>query len=201
MNKEQSSQQAARIAAENKPTLDAFRIACSSLFEITAESKEQPFKRKPPIGLRFGVGDNALALAAPRFDYRTKTVLFDSQTVELLIEEQTEQEGKLFYKPVKRLTLSLSASSSRISRFYPKRLEQDAAQLLAGIRLFLDSPNQAIENSLRCAVCGRVLADGLSRARGVGPECIQVVSKWPVYTSCSVFHPVVPVQRELPLEL
>jgi len=201
MNKERIREDAARIAAENKHTLDAFRIACSSLFEVTAESKEQPFRRKPPIGLRFRTGTNGLVLTAPRFDYRTKAVLFDRQTVELLIEEQTQQEDQLFYKPVKRLTLSLSSSSNSISRFYPKRLEQDAAQLLAGIRLFLDSPSRVLENSLRCAVCGRVLADGLSRARGVGPECIQVLSKWPVYTSYSVFHPVVPVQRELPLEL
>lgn len=201
MKRDKIRQEAAQIAAENKATLDAFRIACCSLFVIQTQSKTQLFTRKPSIGLRFRLGTSMLVITAPKFDYRTKTVLVDKQTVELIEQQETEEQGEKFFRPVKRLTLSLSETGNSVGRFYPKRLQQDASQLLEGMKLFLYSPRQMLENSFRCAVCGRVLADGLSRARGVGPECIETVSRWPLYTSCSVFNPVVPVQRELPLEL
>jgi len=200
MSFEQSRELARKIADGNKSTLDAFRLACSDLFQIQVERKEQPFIRKPPIGLRFRLGPNVLAICSPRFDYGSKTVLCRSQTIELIKQEQTERKGEQFFRPVKRLGISLSDKGNHMTRWYRNTLADDALQLLTGIERFLQHPNQQMEGMSHCAVCGRVLSDGQSRARGVGPECIEMVSRWPFYTNKSVFGSQAPVQLELPLE-
>jgi hypothetical protein len=198
MNRDGAWSRARQIVAQNKPTLDAYRIACFSLFELIANSKDQPFERKPPIGLRFRIGYNSLALTAPGFDYGNKIVLCNSQTAELLVEKKKYKNGREFFKPEKRLVLYLSEANTSIRKFYLRTLEQDAELFFNGIKRFLDSPNQMLENSDRCAICRRSLEDGLSKARGVGPECIEKIDKWGLYFGNSVINSAVPLPRELP---
>ncbi|WP_437194633.1 DUF6011 domain-containing protein [Planctomicrobium sp. SH527] len=57
-------------------------------------------------------------------------------------------------------------------------LSFDAAENLVELtKFFLLFPDQVFARSKdRCCCCGRPLTDEISRARGIGPECLRVVN-------------------------
>lgn len=185
MSFEESHQLATRICEGNRSLLDSFRAECAELFRLQAERKGQSFNRKPPIGIRFQVGSNAMAVCAPRFNYQSKAVLCDSQVLELITQQTVERDGDKFYRPTKRLAFRLSLQGPSLARWFRSTVADDALTLLTGLKRFMESPAAQLEGRTHCAICGRILNDGHSKSRGVGPECIEVVSRWPFYSNHS----------------
>jgi hypothetical protein len=198
MDFEESRQLAIRIMEEHRQLLDTFRTACAQLFELQEAAKQKPFLRKPGICLRFRVGPNELATCSPSFNYTRKEVQCWKQVLELIQQEQVERDGKPYFRPIKRLKVSLTEQGTVLMQWYRNRLADDVRLLMAGVEGFLRSPEQQLEGMPHCSICGRKLTDGQSKSRGVGPECIELVSRWPLYSSRSVL-PQPLVQLELPL--
>lgn len=186
MSFQESRELAIRIADGNRELLERFRVTCSELFELQVDRKEKPFSRKPPIGLRFRLASDKLLVCSPNFHYASKQVLCGSQTVELIRQERKECAGKEMFRPVKQMIIGLTEERIRLQRWFRSSLADDSLLVLTGIERFIQSPCDLLQDMSHCAICGRALTDGLSRSRGVGPECIEVVTRWPLYSNRSV---------------
>jgi hypothetical protein len=73
------------------------------------------------------------------------------------------------------LVAFLRADGLRLERVRVDRVGRDAAARLAdGVMHFLDDPAEVFARSSdRCCICGKKLTDDQSRARGIGPDCLQ----------------------------
>lgn len=201
MNTSSNWEQAAQLLKENRQLFDAFRNVCCELFQIQVEQKQQPFKRKPAIGLRFKAEADQLVVCCPQFDSDKKQVRCGDQLLELLVQERTEKDGTEYYRPVQRLKVRLSQDVCYLQRAFKSRALQDVQQLLAAVKGFMEAPELQLQDMENCAICGRKLKDGQSRARGVGPECIEVVRTIPLFSNRSILSSERPSQLKLPLSV
>jgi hypothetical protein len=188
MNTSSNWEQAAQLLKENRQLFDAFRNVCCELFQIQVEQKQQPFKRKPAIGLRFKAEADQLVVCCPQFDSDKKQVRCGDQLLE-------------YYRPVQRLKVRLSQDVCYLQRAFKSRALQDVQQLLAAVKGFMEAPELQLQDMENCAICGRKLKDGQSRARGVGPECIEVVRTIPLFSNRSILSSEQPSQLKLPLSV
>ena len=201
MNTLSNWEQAAQLLKENRQLFDAFRITCCELFQLQAERKEKPFTRKPAIGLRFKAEADQLVVCCPQFDSDKKQVRCGDQLLELLVQERTTKDGTEYYRPIQRLKVRLSQDGCYLQKGYQGRTLQDTQRLLAAVTGFLEAPEQQLQDMANCAICGRKLKDGQSRARGVGPECIELVRTIPLFSNRSILGEKPAEQLQLPLSV
>ena len=88
-----------------------------------------------------------------------------------------------FYQLERQLTLLVVPGCRPIWRRFGADYVQDLKTLLPILEDFLMESAAVLRRSTTyCAICGRHLTDGQSRARGIGPECLHRVSTWFAYT-------------------
>ena len=166
------------------PLLETVRARVAPLWEALVEGKT--FARKPSYGLRlFGADDHTLVGISPSYKRHTKTVESCCHRVEVLGEVErylAPVAPRPFYQLERRLTLVvyLGGATWKLLR---KSAVADLETLVPILEDFLIDPDSVLRRSTTyCAICGRHLTDGQSRARGVGPECLHHVSTWFAYT-------------------
>jgi hypothetical protein len=145
---------------------------------FAAESAGKTYERRPNLSLRLAVEGEppARLLIHPGWVPYHKEL--DTSRVELeLMHEETTPEGKT----KRRLELSVylkTASGAKAGRYYLSQRGVDSAHRLAeSVAAFLRNPAQEFARSAEwCCICGRALTDGVSRARGIGPECLRQAS-------------------------
>jgi Family of unknown function (DUF6011) len=140
-----------------------------------------PLTRKPSLGLRLVAADQQLLVGvSPRWNAHTHTVNLRCAVLDVITEVQgyLEREPPTpFYQLDPALSLALQTDAvprlTRWSRTAPALMPPVVALLTQ----FRADPAAVLKHSTRfCAICGRHLTDGQSRARGVGPECLKHVS-------------------------
>jgi hypothetical protein len=140
------------------------------------------FTRKPNISLRLiADGDpRAKLITLPGWSRHLKQLDVDSLSCELLVERTVGTPGgaglnrrkqasirflRRWGSPPKWHTGMLSASSG----------EHDIRRIVATVRSFVNDSGAVLARCRdNCCICGKGLTDELSRARGIGPECIRI---------------------------
>jgi hypothetical protein len=182
---------------------EAVRAQVSPLWEALVDGKT--FTRKPSYGLRLFAADRqTLVGVSPLYNRRTKTVdsghhLFEvSGDVERYL---SPVDPTPFYQLERRLTLRVQPGALPRWRSFCRSAVEDMATLVPTLEQFLRDPPAVLRRSTtHCAVCGRALTDGQSQARGIGPECVRLVSSFVTCTE-SIFGLVsaVPADEGTPL--
>jgi hypothetical protein len=185
MSFEESRNYARTFSQSNRDSFESFRLACKELFEIRVAQLNPPFKRKPSVGIRFKIDDDHMLVCTPNFIAGRKTVEPDTVLVELITQERLTRNGETYFRPKQKMKLRLTQCCAEFRRWYRNSQVDDSISIMLGMKRFVNSPEQAFSDRDHCALCGRQLIDGQSRSRGIGPECIQVVAKWPLYSSRS----------------
>lgn len=151
--------------------LVAFGAMARDMF-VKQVKEKAPFTRKPSIALRLHGSDPAYRLCvSPYFNHYSKQVVPHRLNLELIHEVPV---GELF-KATKRLTIELIDGQPSSRRWFRDSCIDDAQRVTEIVNAFVRDPADVLRNCLgRCAICGRKLSDGTSRARGVGPECVEL---------------------------
>src|SRR5262249_30665808 len=135
-------------------------------------------KRRPPLALRVcALGEPAArVILGPHWlnNHGVLELVRGKMHVELIVLT-LKYSGKLV--PVKRLGFLLGNGEPQVRRCYPKTVTEDLARLFETVAAFVSDPIAAFRRSTdHCAICGRCLSDGNSRARGIGPCCLENTS-------------------------
>jgi hypothetical protein len=95
-------------------------------------------------------------------------------TVELLEQKPIGQADSPVVSFRKKLSLGSVVGGLTLSGTIYKSALDDARRVVETMRDFLDDSRAVLARSCgHCCICGRGLADELSRSRGIGPECIK----------------------------
>jgi hypothetical protein len=98
----------------------------------------------------------------------------------LFTEETRLLDGVPAMKWSRRLALRLNAGGEvNLQRFYPATFAAEAGRVADTARAFLDDAGAVLARSHdHCCICGKVVTDERSKARGIGPECIRYAPSW-----------------------
>lgn len=132
----------------------------------------QYHNRKPPIGLRLpAVGAVGRLAVFPGFDKNEGIVLTGVHHAELMVDRDSDGRS------MRVLKLRFTDRDVRSTLFYHKRVLADIPIVINTILMLLDDPSGYFDlmRPDRCVLCGRVLTDPSSLARGVGPECVNAL--------------------------
>jgi hypothetical protein len=163
--------------------LEAVRMQITPLWETLAQGKT--LARKPSYSLRlFGVEARTLVGISPLYIRRTQTVVSSNHRVEVLGEIErylSLEDPRPFYQLQRRLILEVFPHGVSW-KLLGQSAVADLEALVEILADFLGDPGTVLRrSSTYCAICGRHLTDGQSRARGIGPECLHHVSTWMAY--------------------
>jgi hypothetical protein len=76
-------------------------------------------------------------------------------------------------KPKSEVGLVWSLGVVKLGGYYPRYGPENIGRMAQVCRDFLTAPAVVFARSATaCCVCGKTLTDGVSRARGIGPECL-----------------------------
>ena len=163
----------------NSPVVEEFRLLCERHFEGALEGKG-PFRRRPSVSLRF-VCDTPVAtklVACPCGTVRHGEYVPHADKVycELLQEQPTIVNGVEARKFIRHLTFTVKPEGASLGTIYPSAVE-DAGNALGVMADFISDARTVFARSHNhCCCCGKRLRDELSRARGIGPECVRVLN-------------------------
>jgi hypothetical protein len=162
--------------------LERFRQRMAAFFgqwqvAMFKENERRNPKRRPPIGLRLIAAGEPLGkvVTTPRWDPQCHHFAVWSITCELLVEEPVLVGGVEAVRRKRQITVSGNDHCGwRWLRKFHKTGLQDTSRVVSTIRDFMEDSKAVLARSHGwCCVCGRKLTDGLSRSRGIGPECIK----------------------------
>lgn len=169
-----------RDAAEvfNAPVVEEFRRTCQRHFEGVLEGKG-PFRRRPSASLRLVCGTPIFTkmVACPCGTVRHGEFVPQTEKLycELLQERTGMVDGTEARKFTRRLAFTVKLGGVSLGSIYPSAVE-DARTALEVMADFISDPRCVFARSHdHCCCCGKGLRDELSRARGVGPECVRVL--------------------------
>jgi hypothetical protein len=172
----------------NLTTLAGFRERLTPLFKQMLESARKPFTRRPNVSLRLvAPGEpKAKLIALPQWLPREKAARSGVIDLELLTEEVVRTRCGPALKWGKRLEITLAPWGARRLRT-PWNVVQEQERAVGTMADFLENPGAVLaRNRDNCAICGRGLTDERSRARGIGPECIQLTDFFLYQTTRSI---------------
>jgi len=165
--------------------LQAFREALTPLFTAMADQKlpaSRQFVRRPQISLRLIANGEPLgkliALPCSRNVYGTKYLACDCVHCELMIERQVTTASDKVGKNLQRwLAITIRPDSVHLSR-----ASRSVAVAFGHVDRVVATMTDFVQDHCavlarcrdECCICGRRLTDELSRARGIGPECLKI---------------------------
>lgn len=143
------------------------REMCVDFFMSASEGKT--YSRCPPLALRLP-HDDFVIVVKPTTTHAGKSVTVDQRGV--LIECLRRFDDR---KSAKWLTLLVTSDVRKLRWMRNHALSCEAATALVEMAgLFAIDPYFVIEKNLNnCCCCGKGLTDEVSRARGIGPECME----------------------------
>jgi hypothetical protein len=162
------------------PVVEEFRLLCERYFEGALEGKG-PFRRRPSVSLRL-VCDTPVAtklVACPCSTVRHGEYVPHADKVycELLQEHPRMVNGEEARKFSRRLTVTVKPEGVSLGTIYPSAVED--ARIALGVMADFISDSRTVfgRSHGHCCCCGKGLRDELSRARGIGPECVRVLDR------------------------
>jgi hypothetical protein len=165
-----------QILVDHAALFAAVQQQVTPLWERVTAGKT--FARKPSYCLRLlSEGAALLVGISPAYSRQTKTVHCANLLVESLGEVERyldSEDPKPLYQLYRHVQVRVEAG--KLPRCGAKRRTavQDIQALLPTLEQFLADPGAVLRRSTRfCGICGRLLTDGQSRARGIGPECLK----------------------------
>jgi Family of unknown function (DUF6011) len=163
----------------NADLLERFRDTVAGLFAVMAEGRA--FKRRPNISLRLIAdgGPPAKLVTVPLWSRFKKEVNCQALRCELLKEQDVQTPGGPAKNRDQCAAFSVPVGGkTRANLICLRTGVEDYARVLSTIRNFLDDRRGVLARSHdHCCICGRALTDGMSMARGIGPECIKWVGR------------------------
>lgn len=144
------------------------RDKCVTFFVDASQGKI--YSRSPPLALRMPHGDYVIVVK-PTTTHSNGVMVDDRGVlIECLKRCKDAAENKF---PVKMLAVQVETSAKK-TRWYSNGKSDEAAMALVEMaKLFVADPQSVIaRNTNHCCCCGKPLHDAVSRARGVGPECL-----------------------------
>ena len=162
----------------NSTVAEEFRQLCERHFEYVLDGKG-PFRRRPNASLRL-VCDTPVPtklVACPCGTARHGEFVPQTDKVycELLQERTRVVGGKEARKFTRLLTMTVKPDGASLGTIYPSAGEHARIALGVMTDLIADARSVFARSHDRCCCCGRGLRDELSRARGIGPECVRVL--------------------------
>lgn len=144
------------------------RDNCVEFFLEASEGKI--YSRAPSLALRLPHEDYVIVVK-PTTTHAKGVVVDDRGVLIECLKRCSDAVQNKF--PVKLLTVCVETSTRKV-RWYRNGKSDDAALALVEMaKLFVADPQSVIaRNTDNCCCCGKSLRDEVSRARGVGPECL-----------------------------
>jgi len=133
-------------------------------------SKGKTYSRTPSLALRLPHGDYVIVVK-PTTTHANGVMVDDRGVlIECLKRCKDAVENKF---PVKMLGVCVKTAAQKARWYLNGKSDEAATALVEMARLFVADPQSVISrNTDNCCCCGRALRDEVSRARGVGPECL-----------------------------
>jgi hypothetical protein len=157
------------------PLFQALRKAVGAFADRESEGKT--FTRRPSIGFKLpvdGLPPAHLAITPKWLKGNLRRKIHGRLVTSEICLELVETNIKAFGqdRPNREMSLRVNPTHCVCSRYYPSRWQEPLERIVTTVELFLQDPFAIFARSSdNCCVCGRGLTDGLSRSRGVGPEC------------------------------
>jgi hypothetical protein len=171
--KDEFGGQVQQVLACHAGDLARLHEVCSAFF--AEQSAGKTYQRRPNLGLRLAAGGEppARLLIHPGWDSRRKALDTSRVRLELITDKADPRGGKPI--PAVEIDVGLTAAGARASQYNLSPRGVESARRLAGlVAAFVRDPaREFARSSDRCCICGRALVDGVSRARGIGPECLR----------------------------
>jgi hypothetical protein len=162
----------------NGTVAEEFRQLCERHFECALDGKG-PFRRRPNASLRL-VCDTPVPtklVACPCGTARHGEFVPQTDKVycELLQERTRVTGGKEARKFTRLLTIKVKPDGASLGTIYSSAVEHAKIALGVITDLITDARSVFARSHDHCCCCGNGLRDELSRARGIGPECVRVL--------------------------
>jgi hypothetical protein len=149
-------------------TILALRDHCIEFFLEASEGKV--YSRAPSLALRLPHEDYVIVVK-PMITRRQGVMVDDRGVLIECLKRCNDAVQNKF--PVKMLKVSVETSARKTMWYRNGKSDGAATALVEMARFFVDDPQSVISrNTDNCCCCGKSLRDEVSRARGVGPECL-----------------------------
>jgi hypothetical protein len=158
------------------------------------------FTRKPNISLRL-IADGeppAKLITLPGWSPQLKQLNVDSPHCELLVEKtvKTPQGDAINWRKQASIRVNVRKGRWEAGRLCYSTGEADVRRIVSTIRSFMDDGRAVLARCRdNCCICGRALTDELSRARGIGPECIRFCGSFLYQSERSIIEPEKPTHH------
>lgn len=144
------------------------RDKCVAFFLDASHGKT--YSRTPPLALRLPHGDYVIVVK-PTATHSNGVMVDDRGVlIECLKRCKDAAESKF---PVRMLSVLVETTARKTRWYHNGKSDEAATAIVEMAKLFVADPQSVIaKNTNNCCVCGKALRDEVSRARGVGPECL-----------------------------
>jgi hypothetical protein len=144
------------------------RDNCIEFFLEASEGKV--YSRAPSLALRLPHEDYVIVVK-PMITRRQGVMVDDRGVLIECLKRCNDAVQNKF--PVRMLKVSVETSARKTMWYRNGKSDGAATSLVEMARFFVDDPQSVISrNTDNCCCCGKSLRDEVSRARGVGPECL-----------------------------
>lgn len=144
------------------------RDNCVAFFLEASEGKI--YSRTPSLALRLP-HDDYVVVVKPTTTHSNGVMVDDRGVLIECLKRCNDAVQNKF--PVKMLGVCVETSARKTMWYRNGKSDGAATALVEMARLFVDDPQSVIaRNTNNCCCCGKSLRDEVSRARGVGPECL-----------------------------
>jgi hypothetical protein len=163
----------------NSAVAEEFRQLCERHFESVLDGKG-PFRRRPHASLRLicGTAVPTKLIICPCGTVRCGEFIpqIDRVYCELLQERTRVVGGEEARKFTRLLTVTIRPEGSSLGTIHSRAVEHAEMALGVMADLITDAGAVFARSHDHCCCCGKGLRDELSRARGIGPECVRVLN-------------------------
>ena len=144
------------------------RDNCVSFFLEASQGKI--YSRTPSLALRLPHKDYVIVVK-PTTTHAGGVMVDDRGVLIECLKRCNDANGNNF--PVRMLGVRVGTSAQKTRWYLDGKSDEAAMALVEMARSFLADPQSVIaRNTDNCCCCGKALRDEVSRARGVGPECL-----------------------------
>jgi hypothetical protein len=136
-------------------------------------SAGESFSRRPNLSIRLVAPGSPPARLIVYPEWRSSAKQLNPSHVQIeLVVDRLAESGRRAWE----IRLSVKDGAVKEMGFSYRHGEQAAERVGEIVRAFVDDPFAVFAQSAdHCCMCGRPLIDEVSRARGIGPECLQRV--------------------------
>lgn len=173
---ERRDQQLDALLSPRQSTLVDLAAAACHFFEDCAAGRT--YSRRPSLGFRLHADGSPFAWVSlyPAWDSRLRTLKPTTVHIDFLVQRSPQ------CSPCDELCMTVEGERIQRSKCSVLYAEESLLRLLDTAHAFLVDPAAVFARSAdHCCVCRKALTDGQSRARGIGPECLdraRIILRW-----------------------